>query len=85
VSRLEDESKRSFLHVSFVSHFKTHELLDDGLDEFGEVESLVGLAVPNVFTEDGDDLGIGLGVEVVSSLDEDKLEFLVCMVSTRIA
>jgi hypothetical protein len=45
----------------------------------------VGLAIPNVFTKDGDDLGIGLGVEVVSSLDEDKLEFLVCMVSTRIA
>jgi hypothetical protein len=45
----------------------------------------VGLAVPNVFTEDGDDLGIGFSVEVVSSLDEDKLEFLVCMVSTRVA
>jgi hypothetical protein len=45
----------------------------------------VGLTVPHVFTEDGDDLGIGLGVEMVTSLDEDKLEFLVCMVSTRIA
>jgi hypothetical protein len=45
----------------------------------------VGLTVPDVFTKDGDDLGIGLGVEVVSSLDEDKLEFLVYIVSTRIA
>ena len=43
------------------------------------------LAVPNVFTKDGDDLGIGLGVEVVSTLDENKLEFLVYMISTRIA
>ena len=45
----------------------------------------MGLTVPNVFTKDGDDLGIGLGMEVVSSLDEDKLEFLVCMVSIRVA
>ena len=45
----------------------------------------MGLRVPDVFTEDGDDLGISLGVEVVSSLDEDELEFLVCMVSTRVA
>jgi hypothetical protein len=37
----------------------------------------VRLAVPDVFTEDGNDLGIGLGVEMVSSLDENKLELLV--------
>ena len=42
----------------------------------------MGLAVPNVFTKDGDDLSIGLGMEVVSSLDEDELEFLVYIVST---
>jgi hypothetical protein len=59
----------------------THELLDDGLDELGEVESLVGLTVPDVFTEDGDDFGIGLGVEVVSSLDENVFELLVCIIS----
>lgn len=56
---------------------ETHKLLDDSLDELGKVESLVGLRVPDVFTENGDNLGIGLGVEVVSSLDEDVLELLV--------
>jgi hypothetical protein len=45
----------------------------------------VGLAVPDVFTEDGNDLGIGFGVEVVSSLDENVFELLVCMVSTLVA
>ena len=39
------------------------------------------LAVPDIFTEDGDNLGIGLGVEVVSSLDEDVFELLVYIVS----
>jgi len=77
MGRLEDESKRSFLYVSFESNLKTHELLDDSLDELGKVESLVGLRVPDVFTENGDDLGIGLGVKVVSPLDEDVLELLV--------
>ena len=41
------------------------------------------LAVPDIFTEDGDNLGIGLGVEVVPSLDEDVLELLVYIVSTE--
>lgn len=62
---------------SLESDLKTHKLLDDSLDELGKVESLVGLRVPDVFTENGDDLGIGLGVEVVPSLDEDVLELLV--------
>ena len=56
---------------------ETHKLLDDSLDELGKVESLVGLRVPDVFAENGDNLGIGLGMEVVSSLDEDVLELLV--------
>lgn len=77
MSRLEDERKGSFLLVSLVSARDTHKLLDDSLDELGEVESLVRLAVPDVFTEDGNDLGIGLGVEMVPSLDENKLELLV--------
>jgi hypothetical protein len=41
----------------------------------------VRLAVPDVFAENGDDLGIGLGVEVVTSLDKDVLEFLVYFIS----
>jgi hypothetical protein len=41
----------------------------------------VGLAVPDVLTEYSDNFGIGLGVEVVTPLDEDVLELLVYLVS----
>lgn len=74
---LKTKAKDPSCIFSLESDLKTHELLDDSLDELGKVESLVGLRVPDVFTENGDDLGIGLGVEVVSSLDEDVLELLV--------
>ena len=47
---------------------ETYELFDDGLDELGEIQSLLWLAVPDVFAEDGDDLGVGVGSESVSSL-----------------
>ena len=57
---------------------RTHDLLDDGLDEGGEGEPLVGLRVPDVLAEDGDGLGVGLGLKVVASLLENKLELLVC-------
>jgi hypothetical protein len=77
VGRLEDESKRSFLLVSLETDIKTHELLDDSLDELCKAESLVGLGVPDVFTKNGDDFGIGLGMEMVSPLDEDIFELLV--------
>lgn len=55
----------------------THNLLDDGLDECREGEPLVGLRVPDVLAEDGDGLGVGLGLEVVASLFEHEFELLV--------
>lgn len=50
---------------------RTFEFLDDGLDEFVETESFGRLSVPDVFTQDGDGFGIGIGVERVVSLEED--------------
>jgi hypothetical protein len=80
VDRFEDESERSFLRKvsSELSRDETtHKLLDDGLDELGKVQSLVGLAVPDISTENGDNFGIGVGVERVSALVQDVLQLLV--------
>lgn len=41
----------------------------------------MGLALKDVFAEHSDTLGIGVGVEVVTSLDKDILELLVWVVS----
>lgn len=60
---------------------ETHKLLDDSLDELGEVQSLVRLALPDVFAQHGDGFCVGVGVKVVSTLNEDGLELLVCDVS----
>jgi hypothetical protein len=62
---LEDESEGTF------------ELLDNGFDELGEVKTLVGLGVVDVFAKDGDGLSVGVGPENVAALLEDKLELLV--------
>ena len=56
----------------------THKLLDDGLDELGEVETFVGLAIPDVFAEHGNGLGVGIGAECIASFVQDELEFFVC-------
>ena len=81
MDRLEDESEGSFLQsisrIPFPLNVWTYKLLDDSLDELGEVESLVWLALEDVFAEDSDTFGIGVGVELVTSLDENVLEFLV--------
>jgi hypothetical protein len=65
VGGFENESKRSF------------ELLDDGLDELGKVESLMRLTVVDVFTESRNDLGVSVGVKDVASLVQDVFELLV--------
>ena len=65
VGGFEDESKRSL------------KLLDNGLDELSEVETLVGLTVVNVFAEGRNDLSVGVGVENVTSLVQDVFELFV--------
>lgn len=65
MTRLEDESERTF------------ELLDDGLDQVGKVQSLVRLRVVNVFAKHGDGFSVGVGLEHVSSLLQNELNFLV--------
>jgi len=57
----------------------THQLLNDGLDEIGKVQPLVGLRVVDVLAEDGDSLGVSVGVEGISALLEDELDLLVCI------
>lgn len=52
----------------------TLKLLQDGLDELREVHALVGLRVVNVLCEDGRRLGVGLALELVAALLEDKTE-----------
>jgi hypothetical protein len=39
----------------------------------------VRLAVPHVLAQHGDRLGVGVGVELVATLDEDSLELFVCL------
>lgn len=51
----------------------THKFLYDSLDHLGEIQALVRLAVPNVLAQNGDNLGIGVGEEVVASLKQDEL------------
>jgi hypothetical protein len=43
----------------------------------------VGLAVPNVFAEDTDNLGIRVGLELVASLVEDELQLFVWRMGQR--
>ncbi len=50
------------------------QLLQDGLDELGEVHALVGLRVVDVLGEDSNCLGVGLTLKLVSTLLEDKAE-----------
>jgi hypothetical protein len=56
----------------------THQLLDDGLDELGEVESLDRLAVVDVLGKHGDGFGVGVSAEGVAALLEYELDLLVC-------
>lgn len=62
VGRFEDERERTF------------QLLQHGLDEFGEVHALARLRVVDVLGQDGDGFGIGLALERVSTLLEDEAE-----------
>lgn len=55
----------------------TNKLLEHSLDELGEVESLVGLTVPDVLAKNSNGFCVGIGVELVTSLKKDKLEFLI--------
>ena len=56
---------------------ETHQLLDDGLDERCERQPLVGLQVPDVLAQDGNGLGVGLGLEGVAALLKNELELLI--------
>lgn len=60
----------------------TYQLLDNSLDQVGKVQPLVGLRVVDVLAENGDGLGISVGVEAVSTLLEDELDLLVCREKT---
>jgi hypothetical protein len=41
----------------------------------------VGLTFPDIFAQHGDSFSVGIGVEGVSTLDEDSLELFVWKVS----
>jgi len=56
----------------------THELHDDALDQGREADLLALLRVVQVLGEDGGDLGVGVGLELVAALLEDEAELLVC-------
>jgi hypothetical protein len=66
VDRLEDEREGAF------------ELHDDALDERGERDLLALLRVVQVLGEDGGDLGVRVGLELVAALLENETELLVC-------
>jgi hypothetical protein len=55
----------------------TDQFLDHSLGQLGERQTLVRLAVVDVFAEHGDGLSVGLGVEGVASFKKHQLEFLV--------
>ena len=55
----------------------THQLLDHRLNQLGKIESLVRLAVPDIFAEHGHCFGVGVGVERVAPLLEHSLELFV--------
>jgi hypothetical protein len=88
VLRLEDESEGPFLmaphghrmsasSTTCVQDLITDQFLDDRLDQVGEVQPLGRLRVVNVLAENGDGFGVGIGVESVSSLLKNELDFLV--------
>ena len=56
---------------------RTHQLLDDRLDESGEVRLAALGRVVEVLAEHGDGLGVGLGLKLVTALRQHKLEFAV--------
>lgn len=55
----------------------THKLLHDSLDKFSEVESLVGLTIPNIFAQYSNDFSVGVAVESIATFEKDKLELLI--------
>ena len=84
--RLENESEGSFLMMprgtsapstTFVQELITDQFLDDRLDQVGEVQPLGGLGVVDVLAEHSYGFSVGIGVERVSSLLENELDFLV--------
>lgn len=79
MGRLEHECKRALLPISLaLAAFRpTCQLLDDRLDQLGEVETLVRLALVDVLAQDGDRLGVGVGLERVAPLGQDVLELFV--------
>lgn len=62
VLRLEKKTKRSL------------QLLQNSLDECGERNILVVVRIVDIFSEDGDSLGIGLGLELVAALLENEAQ-----------
>jgi len=60
-----------------VHTLSTNQFLDDRLDQVGKVQPLGGLRIVDVLAEHGDGFSIGIGVERVSSLLENELDFLV--------
>lgn len=55
----------------------THKFLDDSLDKLREVEPLVGLTIPDIFTKHSNDFGVGVTVESIAALEKNKLELLI--------
>lgn len=88
MGRLEDECERAFLQdvqepAAWLSGAKrdvtrvgiTHDFLEYGLDQLGESEVLlVGLGVVDVLAENGDRLGVGLRLKLVTALGKDETE-----------
>lgn len=84
VNRLENESESSLLQTTEMSvtegkrHTEcTYELHDDTLDERSERDLLALLRIVEVLGENSSNFGIGIGLELVSTLFEDETKFLV--------
>ena len=72
-------------HCRSTDEERSHEFLDDALDESGEGDLLAVLRIVEVLGENSGDLRVGIGLENVSSLFENKSKFFVCSVTSQSA
>jgi hypothetical protein len=66
-------------HELAFSKTRTHQLLDNSLDQLCEIQPFDRLTVIDVFGENSNSFSIGVCSERISSFLKDEFDFLVCV------
>jgi hypothetical protein len=86
IPRAKEKKKTLFISIKPHAHpqiafskARTHQLLDNSLDQLCEIQPFDRLTVIDVFGENSNSFGIGVCSERISSFLKDEFDFLVCV------